>query len=53
MGNVWEGYDQQSFYRSTDGLTWDELGAGAFVPSHGIFYVTFGYAEPSADCPLP
>lgn len=53
VGNVWEGYDQQTFYRSTDGLTWDELGDGSFVPSHSIFYIAFGYADPSSVCPAP
>jgi hypothetical protein len=50
VGNVWEGYDKQSFLRSTDGLTWNVLPATSFVPSHGIFYITFGYADPSSAC---
>jgi hypothetical protein len=50
VGNVWEGYDQQTFYRSTDGLTWDKLPPTAFVPSHGIFYIAYGEAEPSPAC---
>jgi hypothetical protein len=49
--NVWDGYDKQHFLRSTDGLTWETLPATAFVPSHNIFYITFGYADPSAVCP--
>lgn len=53
VGNVWEGYDKQSFLRSTDGSTWEELPAGAFVASHPIFYLTAGWADPSAECPLP
>jgi hypothetical protein len=53
VGNVWEGYAQQSFWRSTDGLTWEALPKTAFVPSHGIFYMAFGYADPSSACPGP
>jgi len=54
VGNVWQGYDAQSFFRSTDGLTWEALTPGAaFAPSHPIFYLTFGYAEPSALCQKP
>jgi hypothetical protein len=48
---VWGGYEQQYFLRSTDGLTWEALPAGAFVPSHPIFWMTFGYADPSTVCP--
>jgi hypothetical protein len=51
VGNVWEGYDQQSFWRSSDGLTWEALPKTAFAPSHGIFYMAFGYADPSSACP--
>jgi hypothetical protein len=51
VGDVWDGYDKQSFLRSTDGLTWETLPAGAFVPSHGIFYITYGHADPSTVCP--
>ena len=53
VGSVWEGYDQQSFLRSTDGLTWEDLPSGSFVASHPIFYFTWGYADPSTVCPLP
>ena len=49
--HVWQGYEQQRFLRSTDGLTWESLPTGAFAPGHPIFYVTFGWAEPSAACP--
>ncbi len=52
VGNVWQGYAEQSFFRSTDGLAWEELEAPAFNPSHPIFYITFGYADPSDACPL-
>ncbi len=47
---VW--YENQRFYRSTDGVAWDVLPAGAFVPSHPITSFLFGYALPSAVCPL-
>lgn len=47
---VW--YDKQRFYRSTDGITWEVLPASAFVASHPITGFVFGYAKPSAECPL-
>jgi len=50
-GSVWDGYDKQHFFRSTDGLTWKSLATTAFVQSHNIFYLAFGYADPSAACP--
>jgi len=53
VGNVWEGYGKQQFLRSTDGLTWQRLPATAFAASHPIFYITAGYANPSAVCPAP
>ena len=49
--NVWEGYDQQLFLRSTDGLTWESLPKTSFTPSHSVFYMTSGYADPSTICP--
>jgi len=48
LSSVWLGYEQQSFYRSTDGLSWEQLPASSFVASHPIFYITFGFAE---TCP--
>jgi hypothetical protein len=44
-------YDKQRFYRSTDGLTWDELETGTFVGSHPIQFIAFGVGERSAVCP--
>jgi hypothetical protein len=44
-------YEKQRFYRSTDGITWDELPAGSFVGSHPISFITHGLAEKSAVCP--
>jgi hypothetical protein len=51
VANVWDAYDKQHFLRSTDGLTWESLPSGAFTPSHSIFYMTSGFADPSAACP--
>lgn len=48
--DVW--YEQQRFYRSTDGVTWDALAAGAFVGSHPITHITWAEGAPSAACPL-
>jgi hypothetical protein len=43
-------YDQQRFYRSADGVTWEALAAGAFAGSHPIHQITWGMAAASA-CP--
>lgn len=48
---VW--YEKQQFYRSTDGVNWTLLPAGAFTGSHPINYMSFGLVPPSADCALP
>jgi hypothetical protein len=50
VNNVWVGYDQQVFLRSTDGLNWQTLPSGAFAPGHPIFFITHGYAEASDAC---
>ncbi len=47
------GGGQQHFLRSTDGLTWEVLPASAFTQSHDIFYMAYGLADPSPNCPLP
>jgi hypothetical protein len=44
-------YEQQRFYRSTDGLAWTELPSGAFTGSHPLTHIVFGQAEHSAVCP--
>jgi hypothetical protein len=49
---IYDGYDRQYFMRSTDGLQWDRLDPASFFPSHPIFNITFGYADPSTLCPL-
>jgi hypothetical protein len=45
-------YGEQQFYRSTDGLNWNALPATDFVASHPIWNIVFGWAKPSAECPL-
>jgi hypothetical protein len=52
IADIWSGYAQQQFLRSTDGLSWEVLPKSAFVGSHPIHFMTFGYAEPSSVCPL-
>ena len=42
---VW--YEQQTLFRSEDGLNWTALPAGAFVGSHPLRHIRFGYVEPS------
>jgi hypothetical protein len=42
-------YEKQKFYRSTDGITWQTLSSGAFVGSHPIRRMTFGYVSPNKD----
>jgi hypothetical protein len=49
--NEWDGYSQQALLRSADGVTWQTLPAGAFAPSHPLWAITFGYAQPTASCP--
>ncbi|MDQ3035532.1 MAG: glycoside hydrolase [Myxococcota bacterium] len=46
--NRW--YEQQRFYRSSDGVTWEQLASDRYVGSHPIFQIRFGLAEPSAAC---
>ena len=46
-----QAYAGQQFYRSTDGVTWDILPKSAFLGSHPIRNISFGYAEPTAQCP--
>jgi hypothetical protein len=46
---VW--YDQQRFYRSTDGVIWDELATGDYTQGHPITAMAAGFASRSAVCP--
>ena len=46
---VW--YEQQRFYRSADGVVWDELDAGSYEQGHPITAIAFGEASRSAVCP--
>ena len=49
---VW--YEEQTLYRSTDGLTWTELGPDAFTGGHPIRRIAHGRVEPTEDgCPAP
>lgn len=47
---VW--YERQQFYRSTDGIEWEVLAPGSFVPGHPITQIIAGFAAPSLECPL-
>lgn len=47
--NVW--YEQQRFYRSTDGVIWDELPDGAYRQGHPVTMMVAGWAERSSVCP--
>lgn len=44
-------YEQQRFYRSTDGVIWDELATGTYEQGHPITAIVSGSAERSATCP--
>lgn len=46
-------YDQQHFYRSSDGKTWKTLPPGSFVGSHPINFISYGTVDPGAGCPAP
>lgn len=43
-------YEEQRFLRSTDGLTWDELPAGAHVRGHPITHMVFGWGATDGAC---
>lgn len=45
-------YEQQHFFRSTDGVHFTVLDAGKFVGSHPINFIDFGYLKPGA-CQKP
>ena len=54
VGGGWDTwYAKQKFFRSDDGVTWQELAAGSFVGSHPITAMTSGWAAPSAACSHP
>jgi hypothetical protein len=44
-------YDQQRFYRSTDGVNWDVLPNTNFVGSHPINWIEYGTAPAGTVCP--
>jgi hypothetical protein len=44
-------YENQRFYRSTDGVTWTE--STSFEGGHPIVDMAFGHVSPSSACPLP
>lgn len=44
-------YENQVFYRSTDGIIWTE--STSFTGGHPIVDMAFGFVPPSASCPLP
>lgn len=46
---IW--YDEQAFYRSQDGVSWQSLPAGSFTGGHPIRAMTFGWGDVSAECP--
>lgn len=48
----WQGwYEEMRWYRSVDGVTWDELAPADGVASHPVRELTFGYAAASDACP--
>jgi hypothetical protein len=44
-------YTSQRFFRSADGVTWDELPLTAFVGSHPIQHIVWGEGARSSACP--
>ncbi|MBC7988727.1 MAG: exo-alpha-sialidase [Luteimonas sp.] len=44
-------YEQQRFYRSTDGILWDELPESAYRKGHPVIQIVWGLARKSAVCP--
>lgn len=52
-GRWMQWYDEQDFWRSTDGgVTWESLGTGMYG-GHPVRFITFGRAVPSTECPAP
>jgi hypothetical protein len=50
VNQSWDNYyEEQSFVWSEDGIAWQT--SSAFVGSHPINFLDFGYAEPSTACP--
>jgi hypothetical protein len=43
-------YDEQEFYRSRDGVTWEVLLRGAYAGSHPISFIAFGRGARPAAC---
>jgi hypothetical protein len=52
-GSVWNGYENQQFMRSTDGLSWEPLSPANGPQGHPIFYITHGRTAASELCPSP
>jgi len=51
-GNWRQWYEQQRFFRSTDGVHWQQLSTNNYVGSHPLNFMEFGYVDPSAEgCP--
>ena len=44
-------YDTQRFYRSADGIVWDELDQGAYVRSHPMTRFAWAAMDPTQLCP--
>lgn len=44
-------YEKQRFYRSGDGVTWDELPLSAFTGGHPMTHIVWGAATSSTVCP--
>ncbi len=44
-------YEKQEFYRSTDGVTWQALPAGAYKGGHPIGFIATGLVPAALACP--
>lgn len=44
-------YEQQRFFRSTDGKNWEQLPPEAYVGSHPIYFMAHGTVPAGAGCP--
>lgn len=52
VSDAWRGwYEAQRFYRSDDGLTWQELPSGSYQGGHPIRNIAFGTVPGSPICP--
>jgi hypothetical protein len=52
VNSQWNGgYENQRFWRSTDGITWEALASSAYAASHPILKIVSGVVKKNLYCP--